>query len=43
MHDNLRSPTSDEDKTAADMLRDLLIEKRHQLLAKLTSVDSEVS
>ncbi|PSN33006.1 MAP kinase-activating death domain protein, partial [Blattella germanica] len=44
VHDPLQGPPGEEgpdNQSAADMLRDLLNQKRHMLLSKLTSVDSE--
>ncbi|GLH13288.1 MAP kinase-activating death domain protein [Gryllus bimaculatus] len=44
VHDPLQGATSEEvgdSPSAADMLRDLLNQKRHMLLSKLTSIDSE--
>ncbi|XP_043192197.1 MAP kinase-activating death domain protein-like isoform X2 [Amphibalanus amphitrite] len=37
-HDTLRSP---DEHSTADALRELLVQKRHQLMGKLASVDSE--
>ncbi|XP_066959646.1 MAP kinase-activating death domain protein isoform X23 [Macrobrachium rosenbergii] len=42
VHDPIRSPDADLSETAtADVLRDLLVQKRHVLLSKLQSQDSE--
>ncbi|XP_042207479.1 MAP kinase-activating death domain protein-like [Homarus americanus] len=42
VHDPLRSPDTETSETAAsDVLRDLLVQKRHVLLSKLQSQDSE--
>ncbi|XP_069682984.1 MAP kinase-activating death domain protein isoform X2 [Periplaneta americana] len=44
VHDPLQGPAAEEgpdNQSAADMLRDLLNQKRHMLLSKLTSIDSE--
>ena len=38
VHDALRSP---DEPSTADSLRELLVQKRHQLMGKLASVDSE--
>jgi hypothetical protein len=46
VHDPLQGPGTEEgpdNQSAADMLRDLLNQKRHMLLSKLTSIDSEVT
>jgi hypothetical protein len=45
IHDPLQGPGMEEgadSQSAADMLRDILNQKRQILLSKLTSVDSEV-
>ncbi|XP_071548982.1 MAP kinase-activating death domain protein isoform X5 [Panulirus ornatus] len=42
VHDPLRSPETETSETAtSDVLRDLLVQKRHVLLSKLQSQDSE--
>jgi hypothetical protein len=45
IHDPLQGPGTEEvpeNQSAADMLRDILNQKRQILLSKLTSIDSEV-
>ena len=45
VHDPLQGPSGEEgpdSQSATDMLRELLNQKRHMLMSKLTSVDSEV-
>ena len=45
IHDPLQGPGMEEgpeNQSAADMLRDILNQKRQILLSKLTSIDSEV-
>jgi hypothetical protein len=46
VNDPLPGPGTEEgldNQSAADMLRDLLNQKRNMLLSKLTSIDSEVT